>query len=71
MFHCYSTPIIKETRAKIETQIPGIFRINYIEKYETDQHLKLSLFVHKFGYGYDIHLRFDQNVHKMITLWPH
>ena len=27
MFHCYSTPIIKETRAKIVTQIPGIFCI--------------------------------------------
>ena len=58
MFHCYSTPFIKETRAKIVTQIPGIFRINYIEKHETHQHVKLSLFVHKFGYGYDIHLRF-------------
>ena len=58
MFHCYSTPIIKETRAKIVTQIPGIFRINYIEEHETHQHVKLSLFVHKFGYGYDIHLRF-------------
>ena len=40
------------------TQIPRIFRINYIEKYETHQHVKLSLFAHKFGYGYDIHLRF-------------
>ena len=69
MFHCYSTPIIKETRAKIVTQIPGIFSINYIEKHETHQHVKLSLFVHKFGYGYDIQM--DQNVHKMITLWPH
>ena len=58
MFHCYSTPIIKETRAKIVTQIPWIFHINYIEKHETQQHVKLSLFVHKFGYGYDIHFRF-------------
>ena len=54
MFYVYSTPILKETRAKIVTQIPGIFRINYIEKH---QHVKLSLFVHKFGYGYDINLR--------------
>ena len=60
MFHSYSAPnpIIKDTRAKIVTQIPGIFRNNYIEKHETHQHVKLSLFVHKFGYGYDIHLRF-------------
>ena len=58
MFHFYSTPIIKETGAKIVAQIPGIFRINYIGKYETHQHVKLSLFVHKFGYGYGIHLRF-------------
>ena len=57
MFHCYSTPIIKETRAKIETQIPGIFHINSIEKHETHQHVKLSLFVHKFGYSDDIHLK--------------
>ena len=35
MFHCYSTPIIKETRVKIVTQIPGIFRINYIEKHDS------------------------------------
>ena len=27
MFHFYSTPIIKETRSKIVTQIPGIDRI--------------------------------------------
>ena len=38
MLYFYSTPIIKETRAKIVTQIPGIFRINYIEKHETHQH---------------------------------
>ena len=60
--------ILLQLLRKLVTQIPGIFRINYIEKHETHQHVKLSLFVHKFGYGYDIHLRLDQNVHKMITL---
>ena len=56
MFHFYFTPIVKEIRAKIVTQIPGIFRINYIEKHETHQHVKLSLLVHKYGDG--IHFRF-------------
>ena len=58
MFHFYCTLIIKETRVKIVTQIPGIFRINYIEEHETHQHVKLSLFLHKFGYGIGMHIRF-------------
>ena len=58
MFHFYSAPIIKETRAKMMTRIPGIFCINYIKKHETHRHVKLSLFVHKFVHGYVLHLRF-------------
>ena len=49
MFYFYSTPIM--------TQIPGMFCNNYIEKHETHQDVKLSLFVHKFRYGYDINLK--------------